>query len=134
MSDFSKASEAATAPKGLWPLVKKAAGRLQDWFVIQSVAIKLTVLVMAVLIPVSGIYSLSLMQKRDSLAEQVRTMATAETTGEGVWAFNDALPVVLGTGSMLGFVEKNPVERITVIYEPLTWNAAKRIFLIESHG
>ena len=61
-------------------------------------------------------------------------MAVAGKAGEGVWAFNDKLPVVFGTGSVLSFLETNPVERITVIYKPLMWNVSERIILIESQG
>ena len=42
--------------------------------------------------------------------------------------------MVFGTGSMLSFLETNAVERITVIYRPLTWNVSERIILIESQG
>ena len=134
MSDSSKPSAAAPAAKGLRLAVGKAASRLQDWFVIQAVGVKLAVLAMVVLIPASGIYSLTLMQKRAALAEEVKAMAVAGTPGEGVWTFDDTLPVALGSGSMLSFLETQPVERITVIYEPLMWNLSERIVLIESQG
>ena len=52
------------------------------------------------------------------MAEQVKAMAVAGKTGEGMWTLNDKLPVVFGTGSLLSFLETNPVERITVVYEP----------------
>ena len=77
MSDLSKPSDAAPASTGLWLAIKKAAGRLQDWFVIQSVAVKLTVLAVALLIPATGIYSVMLIQKQAAVAEQVKTMAVA---------------------------------------------------------
>jgi len=41
---------------------------------------------------------------------------------------------VLGSGSVLNFLETNTVERITVVYEPLFWNLSERIVLIESEG
>ena len=41
---------------------------------------------------------------------------------------------MFGTGSVLGFLEANPVDRITVIYKPLMWNVSERIMLIESQG
>jgi cell division protease FtsH len=41
---------------------------------------------------------------------------------------------VFGTGSVLSFLETNPIERITVIYKPLMWNVSERIILIESQG
>ncbi|WP_296444302.1 AAA family ATPase [Rhodoferax sp. UBA5149] len=135
MSDLSKPNDAASALTGLWLAIKKAASRLQDWFVIQPVAVKLTVLVMAVLIPATAIYSFMLIQKQAAVAAQVKTMmAVAGKAGEGVWALNDKLPVVFGTGSVLNFLETNPVERVTVIYEPLMWNVSERIILIESQG
>jgi cell division protease FtsH len=134
MSDLSKPGDAPPAPAGLWFAIKKTASRLQDWFVIQSLAVRLTVLVMAVLIPATGIYSVTLLRKQAALAEQVETMAAAGKPGEGVWTLDDKLPVVFGTGSMLSFLETKPIERITVIYEPLMWNVSERIILIESQG
>lgn len=134
MSDLSKRSDEAPDSPGLWLAIKKAASRLQDWFVVQTVAIKLTILAVAVLIPVTGVYSYTVMQKRAAVAEQVKSMAVAGKAGEGMWTFNDKLPVVFGTGSLLSFLEANPVERITVVYEPLLWNISERIILIESQG
>jgi cell division protease FtsH len=134
MSDLSKPSDPAPTSSKLWPALKKAASRLQDWFVIQPVAVKLTVLALAVLIPATGIYSFTLLQKQAALTEQVKAMTVAGKAGEGVWALNDKLPVVLGTGSVLHFLETNPVDRITVVYEPLLWNTSERIVLIESQG
>ena len=122
MSELSKRSDATTARAGALLAIKKTAGRLQDWFVVQSVAVKLIVLVMAVLIPATAMYSFVLIRKQALVAEQVRTMAVAGNGGEAVWALNDKLPVVFGTGSMLSFLETKPVERVTVIYEPLMWN------------
>ena len=132
MSDLSKPSEEAPLAPGSWLAVKRDASRLQDWFVIQSVAVQLAVLAMVVLIPATGIYSFTLIQKQAAVAEQVRTMAVAGKADERVWMFNEKLPVVLGTGSVLSFLETNPIERITVLYKPLTWNVSERIILIES--
>src|SRR5258706_4810438 len=134
MSELMKSSDDAPAPAGLWAAVKKAANRLQDWFAIQPVAGQFTVLAIAILIPVTGLYSLMLVQKQAVVAEQVRAMSADAKAGEGIWTVNDKLPVVFGTGSMLSFLEPNPVERITVIYRPLTWSVSERIILIESQG
>jgi cell division protease FtsH len=134
MSDLSNPGDTAPAATGLWLAIKKVASRLQDWFVIQSVLVKLAVLAIVVLIPASGIYSFTLIQKQAAVAEQVKTMTVAAKAGEGVWTLNDQLPVVFGTGSMLRFLATNPVERVTVIYTPLMWNISERIILIESQG
>ena len=75
MSNLSKPSDAAPATTRLRLVIKKAASRLQDWFVIQSAAVKLTVLAVALLIPATGIYSFMLIQKQAAVAEQVKTMA-----------------------------------------------------------
>ncbi|RYF40638.1 MAG: ATP-binding protein, partial [Comamonadaceae bacterium] len=88
----------------------------------------------ALLIPATGIYSLMLSQRQEALAEQVRSMAVDGRPGEGMWSFNEKLPVVFGTGSVLGFLESNPVERITVVYRPLMWNVSERFVLVESQG
>ena len=134
MSDLSKRSDEAPDSPGLWLAIKKAARRLQDWFVIQSTAVKLTMLAVALLIPATGIYSFMLIQKQAAIAAQVKAMAVAGKAGEEVWTLNDKLPVVFGTGSLLSFLETNPVERITVVYDPLQWNVSERIILIESQG
>ncbi|MBL1265273.1 AAA family ATPase [Methylomicrobium sp. RS1] len=132
MSDLLKPSDAAPATTRLRITIKKAVGRLQDWFVIQSVVIKLTVLAVALLIPVTGIYSFMLVQRQAAMIEQIKTMAADKEKEEGI--LNDKLPVVFGTGSVLSFLETHPVERITVVYEPLLWNVSERIFLVEAQG
>ncbi|HJV93685.1 MAG TPA: AAA family ATPase, partial [Azonexus sp.] len=133
-SDRDGDGDAAPAAGGPWLAIRKAASRLQDWFVIQRGAVRLAVLLAAVLIPVTAVYSFWLSQKQAALAEQVKSMAVAGQAGEGAWTFNDKLPVVFGPGSLLGFLETNPVERITVVYEPLMWNLSDRVVLIESQG
>ena len=134
MADLSKPGDAASAPSGLWSAIKKVFSRLLDWFAIQPLAIRLTVLALAALIPATAIYSFTLLHKQAALAAEVKAMVVAGKSGEGMWTFNDKLPVVFGTGSVLGFLDASPVERITVVYEPLLWNASERIFLIESQG
>ncbi len=132
MSDLSKPDDAvpaASGPSGLWFATKKAASRLQDWFVIQSAVLRWTVLVMAVLIPVSGIYSVTLIQKQATVTAQVEAMDSASGR---VWAFNDKLPVVFGSEPLLHFLDTHPIERVTVIYEPLLWNISERIILVEA--
>ncbi len=117
----------------LWDSLKKAAARLQDWFAIQSIAVRVLVLALAVLIPATGVYSIVLARKQAVVAEQVKSMA-ATAASEAVWRFDEKLPVVFGSGSVLGFLETHPVERITVIYKPLLWNVSERFILIESEG
>ena len=134
MADLSEPGDDPPAPSGLWFAIKKVFSRLLDWFAIQPLDIRLIVLVVAALIPATGVYSIMLMQKQAALAEQVKAMAVVGGAGEGVWTFNETLPVVLGTGSVLRFVDANPVERITVVYEPLLWNVSRRIVLVESQG
>ena len=134
MSDLSKPSDEPPASTGLWLSIKKTASRVQDWFVVQSVGVKLTVLVMIVLIPATAIYSFTLIQKQAAVAEQVKSMALAGKASDGGWTLNDTLPIVFGTGSVLSFLEANPAERITVIYKPLMWNLSERIVVIESQG
>ncbi|HEX7810279.1 MAG TPA: AAA family ATPase [Burkholderiales bacterium] len=131
MPDLSKSRNEAPASTGLWSSIRKGANRLQDWFVIQSMPVRLTVLAMAVLIPLSGLYSLMLVQKQAAVAEQVKGMSPP---GEADWTFNAKLPVVFGTGSLLSFLETNPVDRVTVVYTPLTWSVSERIVLVESRG
>jgi cell division protease FtsH len=119
---------------GFWSAVKKAVSRLQDWFVIQATSLKLVLLAIVLLIPATGIYSIVLMQKQAVVAEQVKTMTAAGQPGAGTWSFNEQLPVVFGTGSVLSFLESRPVEQITVIYKPLMWNVSERFILVQSEG
>jgi cell division protease FtsH len=130
MSNLSKPRDAAPATTRLRLAIKKTAARLQDWFAIQSMTVRLTVLAAALLIPVTGFYAFILIQKQAAAAEQIKTM----TAGEETRTLNDKLPVVFGTGSVLSFLETNPVERITVVYEPLLWNVSERIILVEAQG
>src|SRR5436190_10718144 len=139
MSDLSANSPTTTpeaAPpveRSLWLSTKKSAGRLQDWFAVQSIAVKITVAAIAVLIAATAAYSVVLMKRQAAVAEQVEQMSGGEAAGKP-WTFNPALPVVFGTGSVLSFLDANPVDRITVIYKPLMWNVSERIVLIESQG
>ena len=132
--DLSKPDDTAPAPSGLWFAVKKVLRGLLDWFAIQPLAIRLTVLLVAALIPATGIYSFTLLHQQATLAEEVKAMVVDGKSGEGMWTFNDKLPVVFGTGSVLSFLDGTAVDRITVVYEPRLWNASERIFLIESRG
>jgi cell division protease FtsH len=130
MSDASQRRN-ATPASGPWAALRKTVNRLQDWFAIQRPLAKATVLVIAVLIPATGFYSAVLLQKQATLAEQVRDMSAS---GDVAWTLDERLPVVFGTGSILGFLESHPVERVTVIYTPLTWSVSERIILVESEG
>lgn len=135
MSNVSKPGDTVPSPMGLWLATKKSASRLQDWFVIQAMAVKLTVLALALLIPATAVYSVSVLQKQAAVAEQVKAMAAAAPADDAAaWTLNDRLPVVFGAGSVLGFLETKPVERITVVYTPLLWNLSERIVLVESQG
>jgi cell division protease FtsH len=129
------AVDAATgaSPPNAWLNLKKLGARLSDWFTIQSPALKAMVLAVLILIPVTGIYSFTVWQRQAAVAEQVKAMA-GQTGANAMWAFNDKLPVVFGSGSVLGFIEQHPVDRITVVYKPLMWNVSERIVLIESQG
>ncbi len=118
-------------PNGsLWLSIKKAVSRFSDWFVIQSNAVKFLLIAVALMIPATGIYSAVLWQKQAAVAEQVRAMASAD----GIAAFDTQQPVVFGTGSVLSFLQSNPVDRITVIYKPLMWNVSERFILVSSGG
>ncbi len=114
--------------------LRKACARLSDWFVIQSSPIKVLVMAAVLFIPASAIYSVTLLQKQAAIAEQVKVMGSTESTVENTWSFNAKVPVVFGTGSLLGFLDSNPADRITIIYKPLMWNVSERIVLIESKG
>ena len=84
MSDLSPSSQPtpetgdAAPPSSPLQALKKAAARLQDWFVIQSTTVKVMLIAVALLIPVTGLYSALLMQRQAAVAEQVKSMSAAE--------------------------------------------------------
>lgn len=138
MSDLAAKEDPADAAAGNatnspWPSLKKLASRLSDWFTIQSTAVKMVLVAVAILIPVTGIYSFTVWQRQAAVAAEVKAMA-GQSGSDALWTLNEKLPVVFGTGSVLGFLEQNAVERITVIYKPLMWNVSERIVLIETGG
>jgi len=136
MSDLSSRTECTKdeqPAEGWWLALKKAAARFSDWFVVQSLSVRLLVVALAVLIPASGLYSAAMWRKQAQVAEAVRQMA-GQTGPDRLWSLNETLPVVFGTGSLLGFLERHPVDRITVIYRPLLWNVSERFVLVESEG
>ena len=136
MSDPTPQTESRSdeAPaKGGWSALKKVFSRLSDWFVVQAPSIRILVIALTVLIPASAGYSLVMWHKQVRLAQEVRQMA-GQNGAERLWSLNENLPVVFGTGSLLGFLERHPVDRITVIYRPLLWNVSERFVLVESEG
>ncbi|MEP6790021.1 MAG: ATP-binding protein, partial [Ramlibacter sp.] len=142
MSDLTSPPNSALQPKeaeqqaAFRAGIRKAAARLQDWFTIQSVAVKTVVVAVAILIPVTAVYSWSVLQRQEQVAEQVLAMAAADKASDGVWTYNKKLPVVFGPGSVLSFLQANAsaVDHITVVYTPLSWNVSERYILIESRG
>jgi cell division protease FtsH len=136
MSDLSTHPESIEddpPARGWWPALKKAVSRLSDWFVVQGPAVRVLVIALAVLIPASAAYSVVMWRKQALVAQEVRQMA-GQTGADRLWSLNEQLPVVFGTGSLLGFLEREPVDRITVIYRPLLWNVSERFVLVESGG
>ena len=132
MSDLSAAKETSddnAANESPWAQLRKLGSRMQDWFSVQSVAMRALVVAVVMLIPLTAFYSFTVWQRQAAVAEQVKAMSVGS---ESMWTLNEKLPVVFGTGSVLGFLESAPVERITVVYKPLMWNVSERIILIES--
>jgi cell division protease FtsH len=113
--------------------LRKWLSRLQDWLAVQTPGRRLLVVAVALLIPLTAGYAAWEMHKQSQMATQLKAMV-AETGAEGAAAYNKDLPVVFGTGSLLGFVERQPVEKITVVYRPLSWNVSERFVLVESRG
>ncbi len=136
MSDLSSRNgctkDEQPAPGG-WRALKKAAARCADWFVVQSPPIRTLVVALAVLIPASGLYSVAMWHRQARVAQEVRQMA-GQSGADRLWSLDDSLPVVFGSGSLIGFLERHPVARITVIYRPLLWNVSERFVLVESEG
>lgn len=130
MSDVSK-SRGGTRAARLRLAAKKSAGRLQDWFAAQPTAARLALLALAVLMPLSAIYSATLVHRQAVLADEIRSMSPGS---DGVWRFDDRLPVVFGAGSLLRFLETHRVDRITVVYERLMGDLSEQTVLVASGG
>jgi len=132
MSDLSKPDEAN--PAGVWFAVKKTINRLQDWFATQPLRVKLALLATILAILASSIYCVTLVHRHAVLAAQVEAMNVEQRTDGGRQSLDENMPVVIGPGSVLGFLENNPVERVTVIYQALMWDVSQRVILVQSHG
>jgi cell division protease FtsH len=132
-TNTAEAVPAAEETRTLWMTLKKQASRLADWFAIQPLFVKCFVIAALALIPLTAAYSVAIMQKQAEIAEQVKIMG-AEATAEAATALDPKLPIVFGTGSLLGFLDSNTIDRIAVIYKPLMWNVSERIVIIESQG
>ncbi|HUR87976.1 MAG TPA: AAA family ATPase, partial [Ramlibacter sp.] len=140
MSDLSAnpqpardAANAAATTRTFTQRAKKACARVQDWFAIQPLVVKAFIIAAVVMIPLTATYSFAVMQKQAEIAEQVKIMG-ADAMPDAAAAINAKLPIAFGTGSLVGFLEQNAVDRITVIYKPLMWNVSERIVVIESAG
>ena len=133
-TDTSTADEAADPPANLLTLIKSALSRLQDWISIQTLVMKLVLVTIALTIPATAFYAWSTIERQEKMANEVKAMTTTGKGGEVLWSYNNALPVVFGTGSVLSFLEANPVAQITVIYRPILWTVSERFVLIESQG
>jgi cell division protease FtsH len=141
MSDLTASSQptpeavaGGEQPSNLWLTLRKGVARLQDWFTIQTLAMKVTVIIVALLIPATAMYSYNLRVKQAAVIEQLKTMTPGELPAGGMSVFNEKLPLVFGTGSVLSFLESNAIDRITIIYRPLMWNVSERFILVESQG
>ena len=132
--EANPAEEAADSPSSLLNLLRTALSRLQDWWSVQKLVMKLAVVAIALMIPATSFYYWSTLQRQEKMASEVKAMATTGKNGEAVWSYNKALPVVFGTGSVLSFLEANPVAGITIIYRPILWTVSERFVLIESQG
>ncbi|MES2980156.1 MAG: AAA family ATPase [Pseudomonadota bacterium] len=106
--------------------------RLQEWLSMQSILARMALLAIVLMIPLTAWYSWSSLQRQEKMADEVKAMSNVDGSGEAVWSYNKSLPVVFGTGSILSFIEANPVSRITVIYRPILWTVSERFVLIES--
>ena len=130
MKDLPHLGNGAPPGNSLWLSIKKMFARIQDWFAVQSFGVKLAIVIVAGLIAASGLYSGVVIQQQAQLTREVEAMKAADNA----WKLNDKLPVVFGAGSLLSFVESQPVQRISVIYTQLQWEVSERIVLVESQG
>lgn len=108
------------------------AVRLRQWLGAQSTGLKLSLLAAVLLILLSAGYAWNSLQHQERLRQEVSAMGPGQ--GESVWSYNQAIPVVFGSGSVLSFLDAHPVTRITIIYRPILWTVSERFVLIESEG
>lgn len=132
-NNATPAGEAPAAGSGMRAWFKALAARLRDWLAIQGLGMKLAVLGVALMIPASAYYAWSTLERQEKLSLEVKAMAAGQGA-EAAWAYNSALPVVFGSGSVLSFLETHSVARITIIYRPILWTVSERFVLVESEG
>lgn len=133
----SSAASSGSPPRGeahsAWREWARALhSRLTEWLAVQSLGMKLVLFGVLLMIPASGYLAWSSMARQSQLSAEVNAMAPA--SGEAVWTYNKDLPVVFGSGSVLSFLNAQPVTRITIIYRPILWTVSERFVLIESEG
>ena len=99
MSEISEPGNTAPVPTGVWVALKKGVNRLQDWFTIQSAAVKLAGA--RCRDPDSGDGDLFLRAAAEagSAGRAGQGHGRRRAGGEAAWTFNEKLPVVFGTGS-----------------------------------
>lgn len=131
VGDADAAPEARTGSVAGAPRLRLLA-RLRPWLAAQSTVLKLLLLTVVLLIPLSAGYAWNSLQRQQQLRQEVSAMGPGQ--GEGVWSYNQAIPVVFGSGSVLSFLDAHPVTRITIIYRPILWTVSERFVLIESEG
>ncbi|MEO6016371.1 MAG: AAA family ATPase, partial [Polaromonas sp.] len=140
MTDAKKPTDTASGHEtpgehlGLVAGMKAFMTRLRDWLSIQTLGTRFAVLAVALLIPASAFYAWSTLARQEKMALEVKAMAVAAPGSDAAWTYNNALPVVFGSGSVLSFLETQPVKRITIIYRPILWTVSERFVLIESEG
>ena len=115
-------------------LIKALWVRLRFWLAAQGIGMKLALCAVALMIPASAYYAWTMLERQEKMALEVKAMAAPQRGAEALWTYNTTLPVVFGAGSILSFLEANPVTRITVIYRPILWTVSERFVLIESEG
>ena len=88
MSDLSPgrstappADEAAEPPAGLLALIRSSLNRLQDWWVLQSLSLKLAVAGVLLTIPATAFYAWSTLQQQALMASEVSAMAAGCSAG-----------------------------------------------------
>jgi cell division protease FtsH len=97
MSDLSTSKDPGEAPEpgasapSLWLSLKKLGSRLSDWYAIQTTAVQMMVIAVAILIPVTGTYSFVVWQRQAAVAEQVQAMA-GQSGSDALWTLNEKLP------------------------------------------
>lgn len=135
----------ATEQKSRWQRIKSAASKEWKLFKLSLQADrenvrrrydrlplrgKVFVRILPLLLLGWAAYNVNLEYREAKMEAELKEMSKSG----GLWTLNDKLPVEIGPGSLLMFLEKNAVDMVTVVYRPISISVSERVILVEAKG